>query len=93
VALTLWILEQHGSQRRIDVITSDLSRGGFSFTFNQFIYPGSSIRAWIEGLARPVLSGLVQDCVHLSGCDHRVSVQFVRSSLQDLRKMPLPSCH
>ena len=90
--LTLWIQEQHGTQRCITATAYDLSRGGFSFMFSQYIYPGSVVRAWIEGLPRrPVLSGVVLDCVHLTGCEHSISVQFVRNVLDDLRKIPLPA--
>ena len=83
VSLTLELQESHmeGVRRRqVAVTTHDISAGGFAFIFNQFIHPGTTIRAHFEALPnKPQLSGVVCNCVHLSGNQHRVGVQITRS--------------
>lgn len=67
--------------REIKITTMDLSKGGFGFSFDQYIYPGSLTRSCFETLPnKPVLCGIVRSCVHLRGSTHRVGVEF--SNLQ-----------
>ena len=65
------------SRRTIEVITKDLSTGGFAFIHSQFIHPGSRVRARFDVLPhRPILSGVVRSCVKIEGVRHRVGVEF-----------------
>ncbi len=81
VNLTLDIeenLSQAVSRRTINVVTTDLSTGGFAFLHRQYIHPGSVIRARFDALPRrPVLAGVVRSCIKTQGIDHRIGVEFV----------------
>ncbi len=81
IPLTLEIEEVRpgGTRRRhVEVTTHDICTGGFAFIFNQFVHPETIVRARFESLpTRPYLTGVVRNCVHLSGTQHRVGVEFV----------------
>jgi hypothetical protein len=63
--------------RDLRVITRDLSRGGFSFTFGYLIHPGSLVRVRFDTLpGKPVLTGTVRHCHHEHGTEHHIGVQF-----------------
>jgi hypothetical protein len=81
--LTIWVKDCHDTwdtPRELKVMTRDLSRGGFSFIYDQFLHEGTVIRTQFDPLPdRPILIGVVANCRHLNGRQHRVGVQFVES--------------
>lgn len=71
------LLHEEAGPRSISVFTQDLSQGGMSFVYEQFLYAGSEVLVRVDSLPdRPVLFGVVSSCVHLSGMLHRVGVRF-----------------
>jgi len=79
IDLTMWLEEPSGATRTLDVTTHDLSRGGFSFVYRQFLHAGTKIRARFNILPnRPTVAGLVRNCNWVGGHHHRVGVEFAR---------------
>jgi|CXWL01.1.fsa_nt_gi hypothetical protein len=75
--LTLLITDPLGKPRTLDVVTHDISTGGFSFIFRQFFHVNTRVRAQFETLpGKPVLDGVVRSCILVGGVHHRVGVQF-----------------
>lgn len=74
------IVEHYGGAthvRRIRVIMDNISQGGFGFTFDQFIYPETVIRACFDRLdGAPVLIGVVRSCVSQGRMHHRIGVEL-----------------
>ena len=81
VQLRLTIQEcSQGVVERRDVVvaTCDISAGGFAFVSQLYIHPGTLVYARVRSLPnRPVLKGVVRNCVHLEAREHRVGVEFV----------------
>lgn len=74
-------LQQEGfaSWREVTVNTCDISSSGYSFICEQYVHVGTVVHARFEMLPRrPALKGVVRNCVHLGGREHRVGVEFVR---------------
>ena len=70
-------LNHHITTKQATVVTIDLSRGGFSFVYPQFVHHGSVVAARFNMLpGHPVLYGSVRNCVLLDGLRHRVGVAF-----------------
>lgn len=70
--------------RELTVQTKDISCGGFAFVHSQFLYPNTIIRLRLDMLPkRPMVTGVVTECVHLDGHLHRVGVRFVESTTSD----------
>ncbi len=70
-------LDRHITTKQATVATIDLSRGGFSFVFPQFIHHGSVVAVRFNMLpGHPVLYGSVRNCVLLDGLRHRIGVAF-----------------
>lgn len=64
-------------RRALTVTSSDISVQGFSFFHRNFIHPGTLVRARVEALPdRPVLVGIVRNCIHVEGNRHRIGVEF-----------------
>ena len=84
VTLVLELLEKcedRVQRRTIKVTAHDISRGGFGFSFGQFIHPGTVVRTTFETLPqRPTLVGVVRHCAALGGMRHLVGVQFVEKT-------------
>ncbi len=60
-----------------DVVTQDISRGGFSFLYNQYLPVGSLIMATFDMLpGTPEVQGVVRSCRLIEGMKHRVGVAF-----------------
>ncbi len=75
--LTLLIEDPLGKQRTLDVATHDISTGGFSFIYKQFIHINTKVAVLFETLpGKPALNGVVRSCVLLDGMHHRIGVQF-----------------
>jgi len=75
--LTITISDTSKIPRSLIVTSREISRGGFSFMFRQFIAPGTRVGVRINKLpARGVLHGVVRSCVHVGGIHHRIGVQF-----------------
>jgi hypothetical protein len=68
----------HKSQQRdVEVTTHDISRGGFSFMFKQYLHPGTRIRTRFNALPGcPIVRGIVRNCIHLGATFHRIGVEF-----------------
>ena len=67
--------------REIEVTTLDISAGGYAFMFKEFVNPGTVVRARFEGLPnKPILVGVVRNCVDVDATQHRVGVQFMQRS-------------
>jgi len=82
--LTVLIEEKPGEPRAIEVTTHDISTGGLSFVFRQYIHAGTMLRLHFNVLpGRPALDGVVRNCVHVGGIYHRVGVQFVSKDKSD----------
>jgi len=76
-SLALVIIDPQGTPRTLEVLTHDISAGGFSFVYRQFLHVGSMVRAEFTVLPnRPRLDGIVRNCVHVGGINHRIGVQF-----------------
>lgn len=87
VSLSLTLIERSTAgarERHLDVVTHDISRGGFSFVARCYVHPGTVVSARVEALPnRPVLRGVVRNCAHIRGSDHRVGVQFLAEESAD----------
>jgi hypothetical protein len=81
VPLTLVIEETAGCRRaprEIEVLTADLSLGGFAFYYRQYVARETSVRVQFDSLpTRPRLVGVVRNCRLLEGTRHRIGVQFI----------------
>lgn len=75
----------HKSQKRdVEVTTHDISRGGFSFMFKQYLHPGTRIRTRFNSLPGcPIVRGIVRNCIHLGSTFHRIGVEFAASQDDD----------
>jgi hypothetical protein len=74
------ILQATGASQRQEmaVTTCDLSSQGFSFICDRYVHPDTVVYPHFDSLpSRPVMKGVVRNCVHLEGRQHRVGVQFV----------------
>ena len=79
IDLTAWLEEPSGTTRTLDATTHDLSRGGFSFVYRQFLHAGTKIRVRFNILPnRSTVAGVVRNCDWVGGHHHRVGVEFVR---------------
>jgi len=80
VALTLDLEEKSlrgVTHRQIEVATHNISVGGYSFIFHNFIHPGTVVSARFDGLPNnPTLRGIVRNCIAIGGTQHRVGVEF-----------------
>lgn len=85
--LTLWVKDRRDSwdtPRVLTVITCDISRGGFSFLYDQFLHTETVACTQFDSLpGRPIVTGVVANCVHLGGRQHRVGVRFVEVDASD----------
>ncbi len=80
-ALTV-VLEESGgpspTHRRLSVETRDLSSRGFAFLCQGAVNVGTAVFARFDTLPhRPILKGVVRNCTHVAGRQHRVGVEFV----------------
>ncbi|MCA9255494.1 MAG: PilZ domain-containing protein [Phycisphaerales bacterium] len=81
IKLHVTIVDPSGARREIDVTTHDLSIGGFSFIFNQYVHNGTVVIACIKALPqKPLVLCVVRNCVHVKGAMHRVGVNFEKVS-------------
>lgn len=82
VSLTLQIVEQDPGgirHRQLEVMTKNISQGGFAFTYNGYLHPGTEVSAIFATLpGKPHLTGVVRNCTLVSGHQHRVGVQFLQ---------------
>ena len=87
VPLELEIEESSGNcvtQRSLDVVTYDISRGGFAFLVRGYIHSGSLIRASFPSLeGSPRVDGIVRNCRYFGDNQHRVGVEFVEVLTQE----------
>ncbi len=68
-----------GRRLDLDVVTEDISKGGFAFVCQQYVPPGTIVFLGLEVMApSAIVKGIVRNCVHVQGRKHRVGVQFVR---------------
>jgi len=75
--LTLVIEDLQGKPRTLEVTTHDISEGGFSFVYRQFIHTGTRILAHFGSVSgRPSLEGVVRNCAYVGNMHHRIGVQF-----------------
>jgi hypothetical protein len=90
--LTVHILESSGTdvrERSITVNTIDLSCGGVSFNYRQFLFPGTIVRMRLDNLSsRPTVTGTVIDCRHVGGSNHRIGVRFDSHSARPPARRP-----
>jgi len=77
--LTVWVQEkQRESPRELQVQTCDISRGGFSFTHSQFLYPNTVLYTRFDALpGQPVVVGVVANCIYQTKAIHRVGVRLL----------------
>lgn len=91
--LTILIEDPMGKPRTLEATTHDISTGGFSFVYRQFIHINTKVRVYFESLpGRPALEGVVRSCTYAGEMHHRIGVQFVKpeDSKSEKRK-PQPS--
>jgi hypothetical protein len=63
----------------ISAVSNDISRSGFSFTYCQYVPEGAIVEVVFNDLPRcPQLCGVVRNCVHLGGRNHRIGVEFTK---------------
>ena len=78
VHLTVIIEDPAGKPRTLEIVTHDISAGGFSFIYRQFMHLGTKVRVQVVSLeGRPTLDGVIRNCTYLGGMNHRIGVQFV----------------
>jgi len=64
-------------ERPAEVTTHDISRGGFSFVYDQYVHLGTKIHVRFDTLpSTPRVSGIVRNAIHLHGKRHRIGVKF-----------------
>ncbi|MBI3833282.1 MAG: PilZ domain-containing protein [Planctomycetes bacterium] len=81
VDISLVIEDPHGKPRTLDVVTHDISEGGFSFMYQQFIHVGTRIITHFGSIpGHPSLVGVVRNCVYVGSMYHRIGVQFPTAS-------------
>lgn len=79
--LTVRVDDSGQSERVLSVATHDVSRGGFSFIYRQFLHCGTRIRTEFNGLPnRPTIQGIVQYCVDIGDGRHRIGIAFAHDS-------------
>ena len=79
--LTLRVEDPGRTARELKVASHDISRGGFSFVYQQFLHCGTKIRTYFDALPnRPTIQGVVQYCVDIGDGRHRIGVVFVQDS-------------
>ena len=65
-------------EHKEEVITHDISQGGFSFIFHMNLTKGPHIKACFDMLPKkPVINGEVRSSRHLYGTQYRIGVSFV----------------
>lgn len=65
-------------ERTLNVVSHDISKGGFSFVADHYIHPESQVTTTFNSLPnKPVIAGTVRSCFLADGMSHRVGVQFV----------------
>lgn len=75
--LAVRIVDPTGGIRDIEITTHDLSVGGFSFLYNQFLHNGTIVITHIKSLPnQPTIMCVVRNCVHVKGAIHRIGVRF-----------------
>ena len=63
----------------ITVETQDISKGGFSFVWRQYLRPGTMVHTQFDHLPnRPRITGVVRSCIHLGAMNHRCGVKFLQ---------------
>ncbi len=81
--LTLWVKDRRNSwdaPRALRVTTHDISRSGFSFIYGQFLHADTVVCTQFDTLpGRPIITGIVANCVHVGGRQHRIGVRFVEA--------------
>ncbi|MCH7992830.1 MAG: PilZ domain-containing protein [Planctomycetes bacterium] len=79
--LTVRVEDPGRTARALSVATHDVSRGGFSFIYRQFLHRGTRIRTEFNALPnRPTIRGIVQYCVDIGDGRHRIGVRFAHDS-------------
>jgi hypothetical protein len=64
-------------ERSVRVSTQDISVKGFGFVYEQFLNPGTVVRACFEHVpGQPILTGVVRNGKHIRGTLHRIGVEF-----------------
>jgi len=81
--LTVWVKDRRNSwdaPRTLRVTTHDISRSGFSFVYGQFLHVDTVVCTQFDTLpGRPIITGIVANCVHVGGRQHRIGVRFVEA--------------
>lgn len=81
VQLTLEIEELTAGgfrRRQLEVMTRNISKGGFAFVFGGYLHPDTKVSARFDTLpGKPRLTGIVRNCTLVSGRQHRIGVQFM----------------
>lgn len=78
--LTIRVEDPGRTARVLSVATHDVSRGGFSFVYRQFLHCGTKIRTCFNGLPnRPTIKGVVQYSVDIGHGRHRTGVVFEKA--------------
>ena len=76
------IVEQQGCSlvsegAQMQVVTQDISSGGFGFVTNRYMYAGTRVLATFDALPnKPTLRGVICDCHLIGGMQHRVGIRF-----------------
>ena len=83
--ITIWIRKDRWDiPREIRVKSHDVSRGGFSFLYPQFLHADTLVSTRFDALPdQPIVSGIVKSCVYNGDGQHRVGVEFISSSSED----------
>ncbi len=81
VQLELTLVGADGIAVRVKAKTHDLSVGGFSFLYGQYVNSGTIVITSFRAMPdQPKILCVVCNCVHVDGTTHRVGVRFERTS-------------
>lgn len=81
VQLELTLVGADGIAVRIKATTHDLSVGGFSFLYGQYVNSGTIVITSFKAMPdQPKILCVVCNCAHVDGTTHRVGVRFEKTS-------------
>lgn len=79
-SIGLTVMHPGGTQARFQVHTLDLSATGLGFLHGGYLHKGSKCSIVLKGVGDTSLkvTGQITNCLHITGCVHRVGMKFDR---------------
>ena len=77
-SIGLTVMHPGGTQARFQVHTLDLSATGLGFLHGGYLHKGSKCSIVLRGVGDTALkiTGQITNCLHITGCVHRVGMKF-----------------